>query len=497
MTPLLNTIRTTRRVLITLVCVLALTGSVRPYLFDKIMDSGSITIVTRNNPTTYYEDRHGSTGYEYELIKEFADYLGLELNLLVVANLQEAMEALDSGEAHIAAAGFTKEQTSGYPVLYGPAYSSMTEQIIYRLRTPKPESIEDLQNGRLMVPAKSRHASTLRHWQREELPSLSWRESNELEASDLLQMVSDRELDFTLVNSNEFRLMRSYLPNLDVAFSLGEVQTVAWVMPKLADSSLRDKTFDFFYRPETGVLMAELSERFYGHVTQFDYVGAHRFLRQSRRALPRYQDDFEKAAKTFGFDWRLLAAMGYQESHWNPRARAFTGVRGLMMLTQRTAEEMGIENRLDPAQSIRGGSKYVAGLRKRLDESVKEPDRTWMALAAYNVGFGHLEDARRLTEKMGKNPDLWIDVKDVLPLLSQQRYYKQTRYGYARGQEPVTYVQNIRRYYDVLIWNEEQVIAVSEDESDIDDFDVPVTVIPPLLELEPEIELNTEAPSLN
>ncbi|MGB0503503.1 MAG: transglycosylase SLT domain-containing protein, partial [Thalassolituus sp.] len=164
---------------------------------------------------------------------------------------------------------------------------------------------------------------------------------------------------------------------------------------------------------------------------------------------------------------------------------------------QRTAEEMGIENRLDPAQSIRGGSKYVAGLRKRLDESVKEPDRTWMALAAYNVGFGHLEDARRLTEKMGKNPDLWIDVKDVLPLLSQQRYYKQTRYGYARGQEPVTYVQNIRRYYDVLIWNEEQVIAVSEDESDIDDFDVPVTVIPPLLELEPEIELNTEAPSLN
>jgi membrane-bound lytic murein transglycosylase F len=213
--------------------------------------------------------------------------------------------------------------------------------------------------------------------------------------------------------------------------------------------------------------------------------------------LPRYQDDFEKAAKTFGFDWRLLAAMGYQESHWNPRARSFTGVRGLMMLTQRTAEEMGIENRLDPAQSIRGGSKYVAGLRKRLDESVKEPDRTWMALAAYNVGFGHLEDARRLAEKMGKNPDLWIDVKDILPLLSQQRYYKQTRYGYARGQEPVTYVQNIRRYYDVLIWNEEQVIAVSEDESDIDDFDVPVTVIPPLLELEPEIELNTEAPSLN
>ena len=151
-----------------------------------------------------------------------------------------------------------------------------------------------------------------------------------------------------------------------------------------------------------------------------------------------------------------------------------------MMLTLRTAGELGVTNRLDPAQSIAGGSKYLARLRERLDESVREPDRTWMALAAYNVGFGHLEDARRLAEKLGRNPDLWIDVKDVLPLLTQQRYYRQTRYGYARGQEPVTYVQNIRRYYDVLVWNEEQVIHEEESTTQNNDTDVPVTVIPPL-----------------
>lgn len=482
MTNLLTTLKMTRRLLTTLVGVVVLTGSVRPYLIEEIQDQGSITIVTRNNPTTYYEDRHGSTGYEYELAKEFAEYLGVELNLLVVSNLKEAMDALKSGKAHMAAAGLTREQTAAYPVTYGPSYSSVSEQIIYRRSNHRPESLQDLQNGRLMVTARSRHASTLRRWQREELPSLSWRESSELEASDLLQMVSDGELDYTLVNSNEFQLMRAYLPNLDVAFTLGELQSVAWALPDRADTTLKEKAFDFFYRPETGALMAELAERFYGHVEQFDYVGAHRFLRQKRRSLPKYQNFFETSAATFGFDWRLLAAMGYQESHWNPRARSFTGVRGIMMLTLRTADELGIENRLDPEQSIYGGSKYLAGLRERLSESVHEPDRTWMALAAYNVGFGHLEDARRLAVTMGKNPDLWIDVKDVLPLLSQQRYYKQTRYGYARGQEPVNYVQNIRRYYDVLVWNEEQVVAMNEHPQSHDHgTDVAVTVIPPLL----------------
>ena len=148
--------------------------------------------------------------------------------------------------------------------------------------------------------------------------------------------------------------------------------------------------------------------------------------------------------------------MGYQESHWNPKARSYTGVRGIMMLTQNTASELGIENRLDPLQSIEGGGRYLAKLRSRIDDEVQEPDRTWMSLAAYNVGYGHLSDARKLTSQLGKNPNLWIDVKDSLPLLSQRRYYRNTRYGYARGQEPVNYVQNIRRYYDVLVWNDEQ-----------------------------------------
>ena len=480
-TRMLQTLKITRRLLLTVAGAVMITGSVRPYLIDQITDSGTLTVVTRNSPTAYFEDRSGPAGYEYDLIRAFADYLGVELKLIVVNNLHDAMDVLEDGDVHLAAAGFTREQTDDYDVMYGPAYSSVSEQVIYRRRNHQPESLADLQGGRLMVTAGSRHASTLRRWQRMELPTLTWRETPELDASDLLQMVSDQELDYTLVNSNEFRLVQSYLPNLDVAFTLGEVQTVAWVMPQLADDSLREKTFDFFLRPETGMLMATLSERYYGHVGQFDYVGAHRFLRNSIRVLPNYRPAFEKSAEKYGFDWRLLAAMGYQESHWNPSARSYTGVRGIMMLTLRTASELGIEDRLDPEQSIRGGTRYLSSLRERLDESIMEPDRTWMALAAYNVGYGHLQDARTLAVELGYNPDLWNDVKEVLPLLSQKRYYSQTRYGYARGSEPVTYVQNIRRYYDVLIWKDETQLSSTGEQNAAN---AGVTVIPPLTDIQ-------------
>ncbi|MGD8839487.1 MAG: transglycosylase SLT domain-containing protein, partial [Gammaproteobacteria bacterium] len=167
--------------------------------------------------------------------------------------------------------------------------------------------------------------------------------------------------------------------------------------------------------------------------------------------LPKYEPLFKEAGKKVGLDWRLLAAIGYQESLWNERAKSPTGVRGLMMLTQATARQMKVENRLDPVQSVRGGAEYIARVRKRVPKRIPEPDRTWFALAAYNVGLGHLEDARVITQGRGGNPDRWIDVKENLPLLARKKWYKNTRYGYARGWEPVKYVENIRQYFSYLV----------------------------------------------
>ena len=183
------------------------------------------------------------------------------------------------------------------------------------------------------------------------------------------------------------------------------------------------------------------------------------FIRRINQRLPKYMDDFKSAAEEHELDWILLAAQSYQESHWNPRAKSPTGVRGLMMLTLRTARQLGVESRLDPQQSIRGGAKYLAQLQKRIPESVQGEDRLWFALAAYNVGFGHLLDARKLARKLGKNPDFWVEMKEVLPLLSQKKYYKDLKYGYARGSEPVRYVQRVREYQQVL----QQQFSVPQD----------------------------------
>ena len=144
--------------------------------------------------------------------------------------------------------------------------------------------------------------------------------------------------------------------------------------------------------------------------------------------------------------------MGYQESQWDPDAVSPTGVRGLMMLTEDTANFLDVNDRDDPTQSIFGGALYYSQLFAQLPESIKDPDRGWMALAAYNIGLGHLLDARMLTQEVGGNPNHWLEVRNSLPLLTQARWYSRTRHGYARGYETVNYVGNVRNYYDMLTW---------------------------------------------
>ncbi len=200
--------------------------------------------------------------------------------------------------------------------------------------------------------------------------------------------------------------------------------------------------------------LAAVMDRFYNNTERLDRLGMFHFLRDTRARLPQLIGIFRQAGRAYDLDWRLLAAVGYQESNWDPSASSFTGVRGIMMLTAQTADQLGVNDRLDPAQSIDGGARYLARLRARLPDRIAEPDRTWMALAAYNLGMGHLRDARKLTQKQGLNPDRWSDVSKSLDLLSQEKWHSQTHYGYARGFEARTYVENIQRFYKVLVWME-------------------------------------------
>lgn len=417
---------------------------------QQILELGVLQVGTRYGTSTFYLGSGGPVGFEYELARGFAEYLGVELAISPHYTLQEMLPLLSADQLDLIAAGVTITPKRHQQLAFGPAYQTISHELVFQQGKKRPRSLQDL-TGVLTVAAGSSHAETLQQikLQQSEL-TIRWRETDTQDEEELLQQVLSGEIDYTVANTNTLGIMRRLYPQLSVGFTLQEAQNIAWALNKNQDDSLRGALIEYFGEIAQNGKLAVLEDKYFGHVRQFNYVDTTAFLKAAETVLPRYQGMFEKYSNDI--DWRLLAAMGYQESHWDPKAKSPTGVRGIMMLTLATAEELDVSSRLDPEQSIRGGATYLNKLIQRIPARIQAPDRLWFALAAYNIGLGHLHDARILTQRAGANPDLWIDVKQHLPLLRQKRFYQHTRYGYARGDEAVRYVANIRRYYDSLVY---------------------------------------------
>lgn len=415
---------------------------------SRIKDRGELVVVTRNAPTTYYEGRDGLAGFEYEMIEAFAKHLGVQTKYIIKENLNEMIPLLETGEADIAAAGLTRTSGRKSKFLFSNTYQSVTQQVVCRRGGKKPKGINGLTKVELAVPTQTSYEELLIKL-KETHPELGWQSDTELNTEGLLEKVWQKKLECTVADSNIVDINRRYYPELSVQFKLSKPQPLAWLMPPDAKSLSAEvnKWMDKYLKSPA---FETLDEKYYGYIEVFDYVDIKTFTRRIDDRLPKYRDLFKQAAKKYDFDWTYLASISYQESHWNKRAKSPTGVRGIMMLTLPTAKEVGVKSRLDPKQSINGGAKYLSQLRKRLPESIKEPDRDWIMLAAYNVGMGHIWDARKLSRQLGKNPDKWADFSEVLPLLSQKKYYKNLKHGYARGWEPVIYVRRVRDYQDIL-----------------------------------------------
>ncbi len=424
-------------------------------VLDGVRKAGVLRVVTRNNPTSYYLGANGPTGLEYDLAKGFADSLGVRLEISTTQTPLQAMEELRRGDAHLAAAGLAITPERKQRVRFGPIYQQVGTQLIYRRGDWRPRSPADLRRKGLEVGADSLHIGLLQKLE-VRYPGIYWMKNAAAYSDEMLNLVRLQIARYTIAHTNEFALVRQIYPELGVAFDFKQQQSLAWAFPLDSDDSLYVAAIHYFNQLRSNGKLAQLIERHYGHVSRFDYVATRKLLQHLGKRLPPLLPHFREAATQQTLDWKLLAAMGYQESHWNPQAKSPTGVRGLMMLTRNTAAQVGVENRLDPYQSVVGGARYFSSIYSKIPARIPEPDRTWFTLAAYNVGFGHLEDARVLAEKDGADPDRWVDLKRYLPLLSQKKWYRLTRYGYARGYEPVRYVENIRRYYDLLTWHAQQ-----------------------------------------
>ncbi len=431
---------------------------------EGALQNNRLVVISRSAANTYYEEGEKPAGLEFDLVNMFAERLGVEVEFIIAEDLEEIFTSLSEGKAHFAAAGLTPTQDRYKRLRFTPPYQYITQQLVYRQGSRRPRNVTDLVNGKLVVVADSSHLERL-HELRERFPDLTWEESSRFSSDELLEKVEKGQIDYTVADSNELALNRYFYPHLRVAFDISEKQPVAWAFPVNQDDTLYREAVNFFVDIHNNGILEQVLERYYGHIQEFDYVATTTFMQHIQDRLPKYRRLFQAAAQRHRLDWRLLAAMAYQESHWNPRAVSPTGVRGIMMLTQITAKQMGVKRRTNPAQSIEGGARYFRMLMDRLPKHIEEPDRSWLALAAYNIGYGHLMDGREITRQTGGNPDLWMDVKKKLPLLRDRQWHRNTRYGFARGDEAVQYVENIRSYYRFLLREMPPAVEIAKEES--------------------------------
>lgn len=414
-------------------------------LAEKIQEDKQLFAVTRFNPNSFYFDVNGANGFEYALTGKFAEWLDVELKIRPESKHSYVYSDLSLGLAQIGTAALSTP-ISQDDLIYSRPYMEVTRVLLYRDQAP--ESLADLRNQPILVQQGSPGETWL---DQQEDPGLLKLPLNGT-TTEVLTALYEKQADVAIMDSLEFEIDSAFFPDIRVAFDLTDPLPIRWAFSKNKGSSLQLEANRFLDIFEASGNLQQLIERYYATLNQFTYSGVSIFESQIEKHLPKYKKTFTDAAQKFNIDWRLLAAIGYQESHWRSRAVSPTGVRGIMMLTRATSKVVGVTNRLDPVQSIFGGAKFFDRLTRVIPEHIPEPDRTWFALAAYNVGSGHLQDARKLTDDMGFDPDNWLDVMEHLPLLEQKKYYEKLKYGKARGREPVKYVQNIRRYYDLLRW---------------------------------------------
>jgi membrane-bound lytic murein transglycosylase F len=419
---------------------------------SRILDRGYINVGTIFGPTNYYSTANGFAGFEYELAKKYADSLNVELRIVPTYSLNELFIKLNTGEVDLLAAGLSITDKRLQRFRFAPSYETISQKLVFKQGNVRPRKVEDL-TGTLMVMSGSSYVENLEHLKQTN-SELAWQETSEFDSEELLKKVLSGEIDYTIIDSNSLAINRRYFPEISIGFSIDKPESLAWMVSENSPDDILASLVEFFGTVHHDGTLLALDDKYYGHIEQFNYVETRTFIKAVESTLPQYRHLFEKYAQEL--DWRLLAAISYQESHWNPTARSYTGVRGMMMLTLATAKQMGIKSRLDTEQSIRGGAKYFKRMIAMMPDRIPTPDRIWFALASYNIGFGHLNDARIITQRQGGDPDRWVEVKTRLPLLQQKKYYKNTKYGYARGEEPIHYVDNIRRYYDTLSWLDDQ-----------------------------------------
>lgn len=413
---------------------------------DSIRASGRLVVLTRIAPTTYYSGTLGDTGLEYELTRELGKALGVEIEYRTYDTEPEILEALAARRGQIAL-GMVATEARRKAFSAGPDYQSLRELVVCRRDIPLPKKPEDLVGLKIVAAEGTAGAEAIFDLAAKTEGLFVGQAREPVET--LLEVVAKGQLDCTVATTLEMQVNNPYYPELVEAFPITGDQSLVWLTAPGSDD-LVPWLNDWFAGLRKSGELADIVRGFFGFLPPFDYVDVRAFKAAIVKTLPDYEKAMRDAERDTGLPWKLIAAVAYQESHWNPQARSHTGVRGIMMLTEDTAEHLGVENRLDPIESIYAGARYIADLKSRIPDSVREGDRLWFALAAYNMGFAHLLDARTLAVRLGLDPDSWNGIRRALSLMGKPAYAAHLKNGPAKGGQALRFVQQVRAYQHIL-----------------------------------------------
>ena len=418
-----------------------------PNTVERIKQTGTLRLITTRSVNSFYLYQEMPTGFEYDLAREFARYLNVDLDV-VTPGWNHLFVYLDQGKGDFIAAGMAITKENLGKAAFSIPYMSIQQRVIHHNLKFGPKNIDDLAGRTIHVRRNTSYHSRLKEIKAAGI-AVNYILHDNIPTEDLIAMVNNREITFTIEDSNIVLLNQWYFSDIAIGIPVQEKESLAWAVQKNDVEMLKEINRFFLYAKEKGILK-QIIERYYANIRDFDVSEVKTFHERMNTHMPRFQDIIEKEAAKHGFDWRLMAAVVYQESRFDPDAVSFTNVRGLMQVTRATARQMGIKNRANPQQSIQAGIKYLKQMHEKFYHMEDEYQRMLFALASYNVGYGHVKDAMAIARQKGLDPVRWQSLKKILPLLSKPEIYQKTRHGYARGWEPVQYVERILTYYDIL-----------------------------------------------
>ena len=434
--------------LLLMVCINIHNRTIAGYhTLDRIEKTGQLRLITDNNANSYYIYQNKPMGFEYDMAKAFAKFLNAHLEV-ETPGWNDMFSYLIDDKGDFIAAGLTITEKRKIKINFSSPYMTIQQKLIHHKLIFNVKNIKDLAGKTIHVRRGTSYEARLEELVREGINIHIVLHDN-IATEELIRMVAKRKIKYTVADSNIAMLSRRYYPDIRIGLAIQKKEKLGWAVRK-GDWEFLKTMNDFLAMARKTGLQSKIYEKYYGDINFFDYFDLKKFHESIDTRLPQYKNLIIKESQKYGFDWRMIAAVIYQESHYNADAVSRTGVRGIMQVTLDTAKEMEIKNRLNPVQSIKAGIKYLDLLYNRFDDIKNKRQRLLFALASYNIGYGHVKDAQKLVENEGKDKNSWASLKTVLPLLTRWKYYKKTEHGYARGGESVRYVERILTYYDIL-----------------------------------------------